>query len=63
VLTAFKKEGQAQILTEYWKAGHGYHEDKKGVPFSTPGYVENLRQLVKAPESALAARADAGSGV
>jgi hypothetical protein len=46
-LTAFKKESQAQILTEYWKAGHGYQEDKKGVAFSTPGYVENLQQLVE----------------
>jgi hypothetical protein len=46
-LTGFKKEGQAQILTEYWKATHGHAKDRKQVPFSTPGYVEDLRRLVE----------------
>jgi hypothetical protein len=45
-LTTFRKEGQAQILTEYWKSGHGHAKDARGAPFSTPGYVENLRRLV-----------------
>ena len=47
VLTGFSKEGQAQILTELWKAQHGYRTDHKMVPFSTPGYVEDLRRLVQ----------------
>ncbi len=47
VLTRFSKEGQAQILTELWKAQHGYQTDHKQVPFSTPGYVEDLRRLVQ----------------
>jgi hypothetical protein len=46
-LTAFTKEGQAQILTEYWKSRHGHLKDHRSVPFSTPGYVENLRRLVE----------------
>lgn len=46
-LTVFKKEGQAQILMELWKARHGYPKDTRGVPFSTPGYVENLQRLVE----------------
>jgi hypothetical protein len=45
-LTSFAKEGQAQIITECWKATHGFSEDKKGISFSTPGYVENLQRLV-----------------
>lgn len=47
VLTRFSKEGQAQILTELWKAQHGYRTDHKKVPFSTPGYEEDLRRLVR----------------
>jgi hypothetical protein len=47
VLTRFSKEGQAQILTELWKAQHGYQTDHKQIPFSTPGYVEDLRRLVE----------------
>jgi hypothetical protein len=47
VLTRFSKEGQAQILTELWKAQHGYRTDHKNVPFSTPGYVEDLLRLVQ----------------
>ena len=46
-LTSFTKEGQAQILTELWKSKHGQQKsDRKGVPFSTPGYVEDLERLV-----------------
>jgi Domain of unknown function (DUF4157) len=46
-LTSFTKEGQAQILTELWKSKHGQQKsDRKGVPFSTPGYVEALERLV-----------------
>jgi hypothetical protein len=45
-LTSFTKEGQAQIVTEWWRAERGFRADRKGVPFSTPGYVEDLRRLV-----------------
>lgn len=47
VLTRFSKEGQAQIVTELWKAQHGYLTDRKKVPFATPGYVDDLRRLVQ----------------
>jgi len=46
-LTEFSKESQAQVITEYWKSNNGYEEDRKGIPFSTPGYVEDLRRLVE----------------
>jgi hypothetical protein len=46
-LTRFSKEGQAQIVTELWKAQQGYRTDRKEVPFATPGYVEDLRRLVQ----------------
>jgi hypothetical protein len=45
-LTSFSKEGQAQILTELWKSKHAYPTDRKGVPFSTAGYVQDLERLV-----------------
>jgi hypothetical protein len=45
-LTSFPKEGQAQILTELWKSNDGQKTDRKGVPFSTPGYVQDLERLV-----------------
>jgi hypothetical protein len=45
-LTSFTKEGQAQILTELWKSKHSYATDRKGVPFSTPGFDEDLERLV-----------------
>jgi hypothetical protein len=45
-LTSFSKEGQAQILTELWKSKHAQQTDRKGVPFSTEGYVEDLERLV-----------------
>jgi hypothetical protein len=45
-LTSFTKEAQAQILTELWKSKHAYATDRKGVPFTTPGYVEDLERLM-----------------
>jgi hypothetical protein len=45
-LTSFTKEGQAQIVTEWWRSQRGFRADRKGVPFSTPGYVEDLQRLV-----------------
>jgi hypothetical protein len=67
-LTAFSKESQAQIITEYWKSQHGYESDSRGVPFDTPGYADDLRRLVReagigsAPghRRSLAGRIDAG---
>jgi hypothetical protein len=47
VLTRFSKEAQAQILTELWRAQQGHSTDHRNVPFSTPGYVEDLRRLVQ----------------
>jgi len=44
-LTSFSKESQAQILAELWKSKHGYASDREGVPFSTPGYVDDLERL------------------
>lgn len=45
-LISFSKEGQAQILTELWRSKHAYPKDRKGVPFSTAGYVQDLERLV-----------------
>jgi hypothetical protein len=45
-LTDLGLEGQAQVVTEYWKSQNGHAADRKGVPFTTPGYVEDLRRLV-----------------
>ena len=47
-LTSFTKESQAQILTELWRSQHGSTADRKGVSFSTPGYVDDLERLVAA---------------
>jgi hypothetical protein len=47
ILTRFSKEAQAQIVTDLWKAQLGYRTDRKKVPFSTPGYVDDLRRLVQ----------------
>jgi hypothetical protein len=47
VLRDFSKEGQAQIIMELWKSAHGYERDSKNVPFSTAGYVDDLRRLVE----------------
>jgi hypothetical protein len=46
-LSRFKKEGQAEIIRDYWLSEHGYTSDMKGVSFSTPGYVDDLRRLVE----------------
>jgi hypothetical protein len=45
-LAGLSKEGQAQVIAELWKAEHGRPVDRLGVPFATPGYVEDLRRLV-----------------
>jgi hypothetical protein len=45
-LTSFSKEAQAQIVTESWKSQRGHRADREGVPFSTPGYVDDLRRLL-----------------
>jgi hypothetical protein len=45
-LGQFSKESQAQIVTEHWRSVNGSSADRKGVPFSTPGYVEDLGRLV-----------------
>jgi hypothetical protein len=46
-LTDFKKEGQAEIIRNYWMSNHGFPSDMSGVAFSTTGYVEDLRRLVE----------------
>jgi hypothetical protein len=46
-LTDFKKEGQAEIIRDLWLSEHGFDSDMKDVPFSTPGYVDDLRRLVQ----------------
>ena len=47
VITRFSKEAQAQILTELWRAQQGHSTDHRNVPFSTPGYMEDLRRLAE----------------
>ena len=46
-LSRFKKEGQAEIIRDYWLSTHGYPSDMRGIAFSTPGYVGDLRRLVE----------------
>jgi hypothetical protein len=46
-LTDFRKEGQAQIITEYWRWRKGFSADQRGVTFSVAGYPEDLRRLVE----------------
>jgi hypothetical protein len=46
-LTEFSMESQAEILMEYWKSQNGYSTDGRGIPFSTTGYVTDLRRLVE----------------
>jgi hypothetical protein len=46
-LTRFSKEGQAQIISELWKAEHGYRTDRKDIAFTTAGYLDDLRRLVR----------------
>jgi hypothetical protein len=45
-LTSFSKEAQAQVVTELWRSRNGATTDRRGVPFSTPGYVGDLERLV-----------------
>ncbi|HJP66756.1 MAG TPA: hypothetical protein VKA30_10690 [Actinomycetota bacterium] len=44
-LRRFKKEGQAQIVMEYWKSQHGWAEDSQGFGFSSE-YVDDLKRLI-----------------
>jgi hypothetical protein len=46
-LTDLSKEAQAQVIAELWKADRGHPVDRLGVPFATPGYVDDLRRLVR----------------
>jgi hypothetical protein len=46
-LTDFKKEGQAEIIRDYWMSKHGFLSDMSGVSFSTPGYVDDLGRLIE----------------
>jgi hypothetical protein len=43
----FSNEGQAEIVMEFWRSQHGYRKDHRGRPFSTTGYVDDLRRLVE----------------
>jgi hypothetical protein len=60
-LAKFKKEGQAEIIRDYWLSRHGYSADMKGVSFSTPGYVDDLRRVVEGAGIGLTAPARRGS--
>jgi hypothetical protein len=42
-----RKESQARVVTELWKSKHGHTTDDHGVPYATPGYLEDLRRLVE----------------
>jgi hypothetical protein len=46
-LSDFRKESQAQIITEYWRSRKGFPADQRGVAFSVVGYAEDLRRLVE----------------
>jgi len=46
-LTRFSKESQAQIISELWKAEHGHRTDRKNVEFTSEGYLDDLRRLVR----------------
>jgi hypothetical protein len=45
-LQGFSKEGQAQIIQNYWRTRMGFTADTGGVPF-TAAYVADLRRLVR----------------
>ncbi len=45
-LSSFLTEGQAQIITEYWKSQHGFTHDRLQNPFSQD-YVQNLARLIE----------------
>lgn len=46
-LEDLRKESQARVVTEMWKSEHGHIADDHGVPFATPGYLDDLRRLVE----------------
>jgi hypothetical protein len=46
-LTDFTKEGQAQIVMEFWRSEHGASSDTRGISFETPGYRDDLERLVR----------------
>ena len=46
-LTDFTKEAQAQIVMELWRSEHGATTDTRGIPFTTPGYRDDLQRLVR----------------
>jgi hypothetical protein len=46
-LEDLRKEGQARVVTELWKSEHGHTADDNGVPYATPGYLDDLRRLVE----------------
>ena len=60
-LARFRKEGQAEIIRDYWLSQHGFDSDMKDVPFATDGYVKDLRQLVE--DAGIGTRATAGRSV
>jgi hypothetical protein len=46
-LPQYSKEGQAQILQNYWRSVHGFSTDAGGHSF-TPAYAADLQRLVTA---------------
>jgi hypothetical protein len=62
-LQDFKKEGQAEIIRNYWLFLHGFPSDMLNVPFTTPGYVDDLRRLVEGAGIGTAAPAHRESAV
>jgi hypothetical protein len=46
-LTRLSKESQAMVLQEYWRSKRGDASDTRGVPFATPGYIDDLRRLIE----------------
>jgi hypothetical protein len=45
-LEDLRKESQARVVTELWKAEHGRTADDHGVAYATLGYLDDLRRLV-----------------
>jgi hypothetical protein len=46
-LPGLRKEAQAEIVRELWRERHGFDADRRGRPFSTPRYREDLTRLVE----------------
>ena len=42
-----RRRARRKIITELWKAEHGYRTDRKNVEFFITGYVDDLRRLVR----------------